>query len=334
LFIVDESSYLEAPELAEASLSATTDTRIDISSVNGLNCPFARKRFSGKVPVFTASWRQDPRKDDEWYRKKCSELPPAVVASEIDLDYMGSAEGQLLPSNWIQASIGAAARLGILPTGAHFAGFDVGDEGRDRCAFAVRHGVALTYLRQWSGKGSDLFKSTVKVFAICDSLGLESFFYDSGGMGSAIKGDSNVINDRRAAAGKNYISAEPYLGAAGVYQPDSQQVPRRTNKDMFLNRSAQSWWSLRTRFQNTYRAVVERLPVGVDDIISIDPKLPDLLPLQMELSQVQYGLNAAGKVQILKQPNGTSSPNLADALCICFQPASSTLELWARLGAG
>lgn len=103
---------------------------------------------------------------------------------------------------------------------------------------------------------------------------------------------------------------------------------------MFLNRSAQSWWSLRTRFQNTYRAVVARLPVGIDDIISIDPKLPDLLPLQMELSQVQYGLNSAGKVQILKQPNGTRSPNLADALCICFQPASSTLELWARLGAG
>jgi phage terminase large subunit len=332
LAIIDEAAYLEQPELAEASLSATTDTRIDISSVNGLNNPFARKRFSGAVPVFTASWRQDPRKDDTWYAKKCSELPPAVVSSEIDLDYMGSVEGQLLPSSWIQASIGAAARLGITATGAIFAGFDVGDEGRDRCAFAVRRGVALTYLRQWSGKGSDLFKSTVKVFGICDELGLEAFYYDAGGMGSAIRGDATTINDQRAAVGKNYISAEPYLGAASVYQPDSQQVPRRANKDMFLNRSAQSWWSLRTKLQNTYRAVVERLPVGVDDIISIDPKLPDLLPLQMELSQVQYGLNAAGKVQILKQPTGTASPNLADAVCIAYQPVSLTLELWARLG--
>jgi hypothetical protein len=111
-------------------------------------------------------------------------------------------------------------------------------------------------------------------------------------------------------------------------------VPRRLNKDMFLNRSAQTWWHLRTRFQNTYRAVVDRLPFDPDAIISFDAKLPDLLPLQMELSQVQYGLNAAGKVQILKQPLGTSSPNLADALCMCFQPASLTLELWARLGAG
>jgi hypothetical protein len=101
---------------------------------------------------------------------------------------------------------------------------------------------------------------------------------------------------------------------------------------MFLNRSAQSWWHLRTRFQNTYRAVVERLPVGVDDIISIDAKLPDLLPLQMELSQVQYGITATGKIQIQKTPPGMSSPNLADALCICFQPASQTLELGARLG--
>jgi hypothetical protein len=222
LFLVDESAYLEAPELAEASLSATTDTRIDISSVNGLNNPFARKRFSGKVPVFTAHWRQDPRKDDAWYRKKCSELPPAVVASEIDLDYQGSVEGQLLPSAWIQSAIGAAARLGIVPTGGTYAGFDVGDEGRDRCAFAARRGIALQYLKQWSGKGSDLFKSTVKVFGICDELGLEAFYYDAGGMGSAIKGDANTINEQRVAVGKTNINAEPYLGAGAVYQPDSQ----------------------------------------------------------------------------------------------------------------
>jgi phage terminase large subunit len=332
LFIVDESAYLEAPELAEASLSATTDTRVDISSVNGLNNPFARKRFSGRIPVFTASWRQDPRKDAAWYAKKSAELPPAVVASEIDLDYMGSVEGQLIPSAWIQASIGAAARLGIPVTGAKYGAFDVGDEGRDRCAFAMRHGVSLQYLKQWSGRGSDLFKSTVRVFGICDELGLEAFFYDGGGMGSAIRGDANTINDQRAAVSKSNINAELYLGAGAVHQPDSQMVPRRANKDMFLNRSAQSWWHLRTRFANTHRAVVDRLPVDVDSIISLDPKLPDLLPLQMELSQVQYGLNAAGKTQILKQPAGTSSPNLGDALSMCFQPASLTLELWARLG--
>jgi hypothetical protein len=100
----------------------------------------------------------------------------------------------------------------------------VGDEGRDRCAFAMRRGIALQYLRQWSGKGSDLFKSTVKVFGICDESGLEAFYYDAGGMGSAIRGDANTINEKRAAVGKPYISAEPYLGADAVYQPDSQMV--------------------------------------------------------------------------------------------------------------
>jgi hypothetical protein len=89
-------------------------------------------------------------------------------------------------------------------------------------------------------------------------------------------------------------------------------VPKRLNKDFFLNRSSQSWWHLRTRFQNTHRAVAERLPVSVDEIISINPQLPELLPLTMELSQVRYGITATGKVQIEKTPAGMRSPNLAD----------------------
>ena len=333
IVVIDESAFLENPELAEASLSATADTRIDISSVNGLLNPFAKKRFSGKTAVFTASWRQDPRRDAAWYAKKCAELPPSVMASEYDLDYMGSVEGQLIPSAWIQASIGAAARLGIPVTGGKYGAFDVGDEGRDKCAFAMRHGIELQFLKQWTGKGSDLYKSTVKVFGYCEDLGLNAFYYDAGGMGSAIKGDANTINETRAAVGKSSINAEPYLAAGPVHSPDSQMVPRRANRDMFQNRSAQSWWHLRTQFQNTHRAVVDQLPFDVDSIISLDPRLTDLLPVQMELSQIAYGKNAAGKIQIVKTPTGMSSPNLADALCMAYQPASFTLQLWAKLGA-
>lgn len=94
LYFVDEAAFLQRPLLIDAALSQTTRCRIDLSSVNGMNNPFAQKRHSGKIPVFTFHWRSDPRKDDEWYRKECEKIDnPIIVAQELDLNYQASAEG-------------------------------------------------------------------------------------------------------------------------------------------------------------------------------------------------------------------------------------------------
>jgi phage terminase large subunit len=60
--LVDEAAHLERPELIEASLSQTTNCRIDMSSVRGMANPFAAKRWAGKVEVFIFDWREDPRR--------------------------------------------------------------------------------------------------------------------------------------------------------------------------------------------------------------------------------------------------------------------------------
>ncbi|EBG0233977.1 TerL protein, partial [Salmonella enterica subsp. enterica] len=96
LYFVDEAAFLQRPLLIDAALSQTTRCRIDLSSVNGMNNPFAQKRHSGKIPVFTFHWRSDPRKDDEWYHKECEKIDnPIIVAQELDLNYQASAEGIL-----------------------------------------------------------------------------------------------------------------------------------------------------------------------------------------------------------------------------------------------
>jgi hypothetical protein len=51
----------------------------------------------------------------------------------------------------------------------------------------------------------------------------------------------------------------------------------------------------------------------------------------MELSKQTYTINAVGKVAIDKKPDGTKSPNLADAVMICYQPAARSLDIWSRL---
>jgi hypothetical protein len=332
IYFVDEAAFLERPELIDASLSQTTNCRIDISTPNGRANSFAMKRHSGRIKVFTFHWRSDPRKDQRWYDKQVSELDPVTVAGEIDIDYAASVEGVLIPSSWIQAAIGAHTKLGIQPTGRKYAGLDVADEGADKNAFAGRHGILLEYLKSWSGKGSDIYKTVVRAFAICDEMHYDGFHYDADGLGSGVRGDASNINEARQAAHLRHIRDEPFRGSGAVWEPESDNlVKKRLNKDFFSNLKAQAWWALRLRFQATYRAVVERMPYNADDLISIDPNLDELLPLQMELSRPTYSINQVGKIVIDKAPDGMRSPNLADAVMIAYQPQSRTIELWIKL---
>ena len=139
--------------------------------------------------------------------------------------------------------------------------------------------------------------------------------------------------EERAAAGKHYIDDQPFRGSGQVRDPEGEMVPKRKNKDFFANAKAQAWWALRLRFQATYRAVVEKLPYRADDLISIDPQLEELLPLTMELSQPTYSINTVGKILVDKAPDGTRSPNLADAVMIAYQPSGRWLDVWLKLGA-
>jgi phage terminase large subunit len=330
IYFVDESAFLERPQLIDASLSATTNCRIDISTPNGFNNPFAIRRHGGRVKVFTFSWRDDPRKGPEWYAKQQRELDPVTLASEVDCDYFGSVENQLIPVPWIRAAIGAAQKLGIEPTGMKYAGLDVADEGKDKCAIAFRHGIELQHLHSWSGKGSDIFRTVVKAFGHCDDYEQESLYFDSDGLGAGCRGDALVINQQRSAAGRPEILAQPFRGSESPWDPDGQMVRSRRNRDFFANCKAQAWWALRLRFQMTYGAVVEGREYERDMIISIRPDLEELDALTMELSLPTWSVNTVGKILVDKQPDGALSPNLADAVMICYQPSSRMLETWIK----
>lgn len=330
-YIVDESAWLARPELSEASLSQTTNCRHDISTPRGMNNPFARKRHSGKIKVFSFHWRDDPRKDDAWYNKKCNEIDdPVIIAQEIDLDYSASIEGIVIPSAWVQAAVDAHIKLKIIPTGIRKVGFDVADEGADKNSSCGRYGILIENLYSWSGKGDDIYKSVEKVFNFCDGLGYQSVDYDADGLGAGVRGDARVINEKRINDKKNIIKFSPFRGSGSVTEPEGNpflgindkkdREKGRTNEDFFANAKSQAWWYLRRRFQLTYRAVVEGLPYDKDDIISISSALPEYRKLIIELSQPTYSQNSVGKIIIDKMPDGTRSPNLADSVMIAFSP--------------
>jgi phage terminase large subunit len=335
----DEAAWLLRPDLIEASLSETTNCRLDISTPHGMNNPFARKRYGGKIAVFTFHWKDDPRKDEKWYEKKKWDIDdPVVIAQELDLDYSASLEGVLIPAEWVRASIDAHIKLGVKPEGIRKAGYDVGDKGKDKNGFVTRHGILVEYATHWSGVGSDIYGSVEKVFELCELLNCEVVSYDSDGLGAGVRGDARKLNERNVLDGKPEIEFKAFVGSGEVINPTHEVFGRedkvrdhshgRTNEDYFENWKAQGWFDLRKRFQLTYRAVVLGHEVNLDSIISISSRAPECRQLEIELSQVVAVEGKSGKMIIEKTPDGGRSPNLADAVMICFAP-----EKRPRLGA-
>lgn len=340
IYFVDEAAFLERPSLVEASLSATTNCRQDISTVNGTANPFATKRHSGKVPVFTFHWRDDPRKDDAWYAKQVDRLDPVTVAQEIDLNYSASVSGVLIPAVWVSACVDAHKKLGFEPTGERRAALDVADEGKDKNALATCRGVLLSSVRSWSGKGDDIFGTVAEVFKECDDRGVKAFRYDADGLGAGVRGDARVLNESRqrtieavAFRGSGEVrNAERKIPRARAPGPDDYDSDERTNKDFFQNAKAQGWWELRVRCQRTYRAVSgQDTEYDPDDLLAIDGSIPELGALLGELSRPTYSINGPGKILVDKSPDGAPSPNLADSVMILFAPEEQKTQQMGML---
>lgn len=353
IYWVDESALIARPHLVDASLSQTTNCRIDISTPRGMANPFAEKRHKAdwirRGLIFTAHWRDDPRKGDAWYAKQKFELDDVTLAQEVDLSYTASVANIVVPQEWIAAAVDAAAKLGIAirGTAARAGAFDVGDEGDD-CALAVSRGIEVDSVTGWSGKGADIFDSVAKAFAIADVLGFDELDYDADGLGAGVRGDARVLNEKRT----HKVAVQAWRGSGAIVNPDKpipSAAPRnikrepgevvRLNGDYFENAKAQAWFDVRARFQRTFRAIKMheagkdwREAYGDDDLISLNPAMAEIGKVCVQLSQPTYKQAKSGKMMIDKQPAGAPSPNHADAVVIRYAPRRSSskyrLDAW------
>lgn len=325
IYFVDESAHVEHPKLIDASLSFNTNCRMDISSVNGTANSFSERRHGGKVKVFTFHWRDDPRKDQAWYDAFCAEHDPIVVAQEADINYHASVGNVVIPQAWVQAAVDAHIKLDLHVSGLEFGSLDISDLGKDKCAYVSAYGILVRYVDTWSGaqkiQGRDweIGDTVARAFGIADDQGDIGFCYDADGMGALARGDMRKLNEVREASGRKVLRITAFRGSGPVLDPE-RKAPgtERKNIDYFENYKAQSWWSLRQRFLNTYRAVVSGLPYDPASIISIDSRVPNRARLLMELSQPTFDQSKSGKMMIDKTPEDVASPNDADAVMMRF----------------
>lgn len=322
VYFIDESAFLERPQMVDAALTAATDCRIDISTPNvgSIFDEWCAKTTAPDKFVFDVS--DAPWHTEEWRNQKRAELEIKGLGHLYRREYLRDAAaglaGQLISSEWIESAIGAAEKLGIVPTGAKVGALDVSDGGADSSVFSARHGIALQYMESRPETLADA--AGLWAYREATMRGCEELRYDAIGVGA---GAAASLRDKKDIKIVGWSGADAVMWAEKKYENTN-----RTHADMFLNRKAQAWWLLRDRFIKTHRAVtMGKMPDSLDDLISIPPDLPELRELKTELAQVTYKDTNAGKVQVNKAPDGQRSPNRADSVVICYGPAGPTFKI-------
>ncbi len=271
-YFVDEAAYLQNPKTTDAALSQTTRVRIDVSTPNGTGNPFHSKRFNGSVPVFTFHWRDDPRKDDEWYeREKLRIADPVIIAQELDIDYTASIENVCIPAEWVRSAINLELKVSGTPN----AGWDIADEGRCKNVLITRHGPVVTGVFDWDKM--DLVQSAHRAAAFCNEKGATSLNYDSVGIGAGVRG---IFNAAQNAGGPSSRLSTIAVNVGD--QPTTSIWPDgKTSRERFRNLRAELWWKLRARFEKTH-AYVQNLKLTQDSTdvndspeIEIDERSPE-----------------------------------------------------------
>lgn len=344
VYFKDESAHYERPEKIEAALGDNTNCQIDISSVNGVGNVFHRRRESGiewfpgfkaandnkgYVRVFVIDWRDHPEKTQEWYDIKRAKAEREgmlhIFAQEVERNYSAAIVNTIIEGHWISAAIDAHLKIPWCTpermSSVWSAGFDVADEGMDRNALVKRQGIILRHAREWGERDPGL--AARNVMEECREHKGIKIQYDSIGVGSSVKSEYNrLVDDGIVEPG--LLQMVPWNAGDAVQMPFERIIPddddSMFNKDFFGNMKAQAWWSIRTRFYKTWRAVTQGVFYPVDQLISLDSKCPLLHKMVKEFAQPTRGSSTLLKMIVNKKPEGTMSPNIADAAVMAYFP--------------
>ncbi len=353
IYFKDESAHYERPEKIEAALADNTNVQIDISSVNGPGNVFHRRREAGRewkrgadlatdcVNVFVMDWRDHPAKDQAWYDQRRAKAAADgllhVFAQEVDRNYTAAVAGTIIPGDWVASAIDAHVRLGFDDSGGWRAALDPADEGGDLHALAIAKGSILKSVEDW-GEG-DVGKATRRAIEALSGREV-ALQYDSIGVGAGVKSEANRLNDELDSVGNPLLPAgitfTPWAASAAPLDPDERVIPgdeeSPLNRDFYANLKAQGWWQLRRRFERTHKAITEGEVYDPADMISLPSDLPGLQTLRKELSQATRGRTGQLKLMVNKAPQGSRSPNMADAVMMAFWPAERgfDMNLWMK----
>lgn len=261
-------------------------------------------------PWFEGSGLEQERADDE------KNLSRAAYEHKWLGKYSDTIENAIIEPDWFDACVDAHLVLGFKPEGMEVCAFDPFDGGDDAAALAYRHGnVILEAEESRSGRVND---SCDWALDFAQMRKPDVFVWDSNGVGAALKRPIT-----QAFEGKKVLP-QMFEGQAAIDMPDSIYEPvgvvaqQKRNRDMFYNRRAQRYWSLRDRIYRTFLAVQDKKFADPSTLISFSSNIKLLSVLRTELCRIPRKHNGQGKIQIMSKEEmrkeGIPSPNLADCV--------------------
>jgi len=289
IYFKDESAFYERPDAIDAALSQTSNCKGDVSTPNGAGNPFYRKRHGGRIPVFVFDWKDDPRKDEAWYRRQCATLDPVIIAQEIDRDYTAS-----VSNAWIDGPmVLAAMRRGpadVEAIGPLMVGVDVARFGNDKSCITFRKG-RVVYPQIVFGQAD-----------VVDVAGrVKRAIEDWGGKPSQIAVDTIGIG----------------AGVADILRRDYKRIVVDVNSSLRLSDGQN--YNLRARM---WRDMREYLKNGA--ALPNDPELAtDLTALQYEFRGGELLMESKDDAK----KRGIKSPDRGDSLALTFAvPARDVVD--------
>lgn len=342
IYLKDESAHYEHADLIEAALTDNTRVQIDISSVHGIGNVFYNKRHagldwlpgmemvSGRTHVFVFDWRDHPQKDQAWHderkAKMASEGLLHIFYQEIERNYAASVEGLIIQPEWVQAAVDAHIKLRKLgwdwtDDGGWMAALDVADGGGDTNALTKRQGRVLKFAEEWGER--DTGATARRAIQLVEANRPLLVQYDSIGVGAGVKAETNriAVDEKKMPRGIHFVS---WNAGGQVQRPESRVVPgdkqSPLNKDFFSNLKAQGWFHLGRCFEKTYDAITHGTKYPIDELISLDSRMPRLRQIEKELCQVTASKGAKLKMVVDKTPDGAKSPNIGDSVMMNYFP--------------
>lgn len=226
-------------------------------------------------------------------------------------------EGSIVKRTWILAAIDAHTKLNDLNwDGPGILGYDVADDGADKNATTVMKGRVCRGLDEWKAGEDELDKSALRARNNAKEHGALFIGYDSIGVGA---GTGTHLKASKWPIARTF----KFNAGATVLDPDKKyNSTKMTNKEMFSNLKAQSWWHVADMFRNTYNAVTKGYTYDVNDMISIDSSIGKKLIDQLveELSTPRKDFDNSGRVKVESKKDlakrEVDSPNIADSFII------------------
>jgi hypothetical protein len=329
-YLIDEAAFLENPKEVDAALSFNCPVKIYVSTPNGIGNPYYQKRHSPHYSTFSFHWRDDPRKDEAWYKRQCQkfEHDPVTIAQELDIDYTASQDGVMIPASWVQAAIDhvLGEGHGTLRRG----GYDPAGGGSNEAVFQPRVGAKAGMPQK------NTIRSTSKQAAWVDDLArshkLSVLAFDTNGLGlgvaSSLEDMGEADGTERTIHETGWTSAKlPYRVVpvqSGGRPGDELWPDGKTSKEKFLNVRAAGYWRLRRRFEKTYEHVNGIAEHPADERISI----PNHQKLIGQLPTVIFQRTEAGKIKCMSKEvmraKGVPSPDYGDALMLAFDEEATS----------